>query len=377
VRRPLLVIMALLLLFLSAIFMARRHRTPEQSKLMAVNQVLGGVPAPGFLRADATRRFRFPQDHGAHPGFRNEWWYFTGNLKSGSGRSFGYQLTFFRVGLTPHPVPRQSRWGAGEIFMAHFALTDVDGKRFRYAERFSRAALGLAGGGGHPLAVRLEDWSALQSSATPWGMRLSAADPAMAIDLDLKSLVPAVLNGDAGLSRKSATPGNASYYYSIPRMATSGVIRIGDESFEVSGLSWLDREWSTSALEQGEVGWDWFALQLQDGRDIMFYRLRRRDGSSDPFSSGTLLLADGRSRRLSQDEVRLEVSRWWTSPKSGARYPSAWRMKIPGQNIDLLITPKLPDQELAATFRYWEGAVSVSAASGTGGGSGYLEMTGY
>jgi predicted secreted hydrolase len=376
-RRRLPVIVALLFLLLFLIWLLHRQRKPEQARRMAVNRVLGGVPAKGFLRAEAPRRFRFPQDHGAHPGFRNEWWYFTGNLKSGSGRSFGYQLTFFRVALTPHPVSRQSHWGTNEVFMAHFAVTDVEGGRFRYAERFSRAALGLAGAGGAPLQVRLEDWSALQSSARPWGMRLSAADPAMAIDLDLKSLVPEVLNGEGGLSRKGATPGNASYYYSIPRMATAGVIRVGGESFKVSGLSWLDREWSTSALERGEVGWDWFALQLSDGRDVMFYRLRRRDGGSDPFSSGTLILADGRSSHLTQKQVRLEISRRWTSPKTGARYPSAWRMTIPEQGIDLLITPKLPDQELAATFRYWEGAVAVTSLSGTAAGSGYLEMTGY
>lgn len=376
-RRRLPVIVLLLILLLCLIWVAHRQRRPEQAKRMAVNQVLGGLPAQGFLRADAPRRFRFPQDHRAHPGFRNEWWYFTGNLKDGGGRSFGYQLTFFRVALVPHPVPRQSHWGTNEIFMAHFAVTDVEGRRFRFAERFSRAALGLAGAGGEPLRVWLEEWSAQQSSARPWGMRLSAADAAMAIDLDLKSLVPEVLNGEEGVSRKGGRPGNASYYYSIPRMATAGVIRVGDQSFKVSGLSWLDREWSTSALEQGEVGWDWFALQLSDGRDLMFYRLRRRDGTSDPFSSGTLLLADGRSRHLTQKQVRLEVSRWWTSPRTGARYPSAWRMTIPDQGLDLLVTPKLADQELAATFRYWEGAVAVTAVSGADAGSGYLEMTGY
>jgi predicted secreted hydrolase len=261
--------------------------------------------------------------------------------------------------------------------MAHFAVTDVNGKRFRYAERFSRGALGLAGAGGRPVAVRLEEWSALETSARPWSVKLSASDAEIAIELDLRSLTREILNGEAGLSRKSATPGNASYYYSMPRMATSGTIRAGKESFSVSGLSWLDREWSTSALESDQVGWDWFALQLDDGREIMFYRIRRRDGSSDPYSGGTLVFADGSSRHLGREEVQLQATSWWTSPASGVRYPGHWRMQIPSQGIDLEIAPRLADQELVTGFRYWEGAVAVEGRAGAAGGSGYLEMTGY
>ena len=369
---------ALLLLLIALSYWGLRgERRAEQPNLMSVNKILGGAPAPGFARAEAPRRFHFPEDHGAHPGFRNEWWYFTGNLSDARGRRFGYQLTFFRVSLTPEPVARQSRWGANEVYMAHFALTDVDGKHFRYAERFSRAALGLAGTGGPPLAVRLENWSVLETSGRPWSVKLSAADKDMAIELDLRSLKAEVLNGEGGLSRKSGTPGNASYYYSLPRMATSGTIRAGEESYRVTGLSWLDREWSTSALEADQVGWDWFALQLDDGRDIMFYRLRRRDGSSDPFSSGTLVAVDGTASHLTREEVQLETVSWWTSPSTGSRYPAVWRMRIPSQRTDLEITPRLADQELVTGFRYWEGAVAVRGSDGTVSGSGYLEMTGY
>jgi predicted secreted hydrolase len=367
---------ALLLVALLYLALKGEKRGERSAKPVAVNEVLGGTPA-GFERAIRPRRFQFPRDHGPHPGFRNEWWYFTGNLKSRDGRRFGYQLTFFRVALQPHPVARSSRWGTNEIYMAHFAVADVEGKRFRFAERFSRGTLGLAGAGGKPLSVHLEDWRAVETSGKPWSMRLTAADAGMAIDLDLKSLTPVILNGDNGLSRKSGTAGNASYYYSIPRMQSSGWVRVGNERFRVSGLSWLDREWSTSALEQNEVGWDWFALQLDDGRDIMFYRLRRRDGSTDPFSGGTLVAADGTSRYLRLQDVTLKVESWWTSPASGSRYPSRWRMQIPSQGIDLEITPRLDDQELRNGFRYWEGAVAVHAPSGTAGGSGYLEMTGY
>ena len=356
---------------------AGRGKAREKGQTLSINEVLGGSAAEGFARADAPRRFRFPEDHGPHAGFRNEWWYFTGNLKAADGRRFGYQLTFFRAALAPVPVPRSSAWGSNEVFMAHFAVSDVEGKRFRYAERFSRAALGLAGAGGQPLSIRLEDWSALETAGRPWSMKLSAAETDMAIELDLSSLKPEILNGEGGLSRKGAAPGNASYYYSIPRLETSGVVRIGQESFRVAGLSWLDREWSTSALEPDQQGWDWFALQLDDGRDLMFYQVRRRDGSSDPFSSGTLVAADGSSRQLRREEVQLEVADWWTSSSSGARYPSVWRMRIASLGIDLEIAPRLADQELATGFRYWEGAVAVRGLAGTPGGSGYLEMTGY
>ncbi|WP_224982239.1 lipocalin-like domain-containing protein [Geomonas agri] len=354
-------------------------RTPDSSRqeTFSVAQTLGGAAAPGYLRADKPRRFTFPADHGPHPGFRNEWWYFTGNLQTRDGRRFGYQLTFFKTALTPAAVLRASAWGTNEVYMAHFALTDVAGKKYRFAERFSRAALGLAGAGGNPLSVRLEDWTMLQTSPRPWGVRLTAAEPDFAVDFDLVSLKSEVLNGAGGLSRKGATPGNASYYYSIPRMATSGTIRIGTQRFAVSGLSWLDREWSTSALEPDQVGWDWFALQLDDGRDLMFYQLRRRDGSSDPFSGGNLVAADGRSTKLARDEVQLEVVSWWASPASGARYPAVWRLRVPGQGIALEVVPRLPEQELLTAFRYWEGAVEVRGLDGSPGGSGYLEMTGY
>ena len=354
-----------------------RETAPEQKETLSVAQALGGAAAPGYLRAQQPRRFSFPQDHGPHPGFRNEWWYFTGNLQTADGRRFGYQLTFFKTELTPTAVPRGSAWGTNQAYMAHFAVTDVSGKRFPFAERFSRAALGLAGAGGDPLAIHLEDWAALQTSARPWGVKLVAAEPDMAIDFDLAGVKPEVLNGEGGLSRKSATPGNASYYYSIPRMTTSGTIRIGRKQYAVTGLSWLDREWSTSALEREQVGWDWFALHLADGRDLMFYRLRRRDGSNDPFSGGTLVAADGSARNLRRDDVQLEAGSWWKSPASGATYPSLWRLRVPSERINLEIVPRLADQELLTGFRYWEGAVAVRGLEGSPDGSGYLEMTGY
>lgn len=376
--RGLLVGIAVALIVTVSFTCCRQDRHPQEpGERLRIGEVLGAPSAAGFTQAYAPRRFSFPADHGPHPGFRNEWWYFTGNLTSAEGRRFGYQLTFFRSALTPRPVQRQSAWGSDEVFMAHFAVTDVDGERFRYAERFSRKTPGLAFASAPPLNLYLENWSARETRTKPWSVKLSASDADMAIDLNLVPEKGIVLNGEGGLSRKSATRGNASYYYSMPRLGTTGTMRLGGKSFRVSGLTWLDREWSTSALEKEQQGWDWFALHLEDGRDVMFYRLRRRDGTTDPFSAGTLVARDGTAQQLHLNEVRLEVLKWWRSPASGASYPAAWRMRIPARGIDVRVVPRLPDQELNLGFRYWEGAVSVLSADGKETGKGYLEMTGY
>lgn len=357
--------------------LGRRQEPAVEPGGMSVSQALGGVPQAGFARALAPRAFRFPADHGPHPEYKTEWWYFTGNLRDGAGRRFGYQLTFFRMALAPGEPPRPSRWATNQAFMAHFALTDVAGRRFYSAERFSRAALGLAGAGGSPLAVFLEDWSARETKGAPWSVRLVAADGSGALDLELVAAKPVVLNGERGLSRKGPEPGNASYYYSIPRLTTGGTLSVGGERFQVTGTSWLDREWSTSALSGDQAGWDWFALQLKDGRDLMYYQLRKKDGSADPYSAGTLVAADGSAKPLTRDQVQLTPTGWWKSPHDGARYPSGWRLSVPGEGIDLEVVPRLADQELLTSFRYWEGAVAVQGGGGAEGGSGYLEMTGY
>jgi predicted secreted hydrolase len=376
--RRLLTCLLLPALLLAALLWLHARRVPVPAlESVDVSRALGGIPEAGFARALSPRAFHFPGDHGPHPEYRTEWWYFTGNLKASRGRRFGYQLTFFRMALAPHLPARPSAWGAGQVYMAHFALTDVDGKRFSFAERFSREALGLAGAGGTPLSVWLEDWSARETSSSPWGMRLAAADGGASIELDLAGIRPVVLNGEEGLSRKGGEPGNASYYYSVPRLASRGTLTVGGERFQVSGLSWLDREWGTSALAGDQAGWDWFALQLDDGRDLMFYRLRKKDGGEDPFSAGMLTAADGSPRRLRAREVQLSATKWWTSPASGTRYPARWRLTVPGEGIDLEVVPRLAGQEILASFRYWEGAVSARGLWNSPGGSGYLEMTGY
>jgi predicted secreted hydrolase len=377
--RRLLIYLLIPALLLAAFLYGRAGRVgvPMQESV-TVSQALGEIPDAGFTRALQQRAFNFPEDHGPHPGYQTEWWYFTGNLSTAQGRSFGYQLTFFRMALTPQAPARASHWGADQVYMAHFALTDLDGSRFIFAERFSRAALGLAGAGGQPLSVWLEDWSARQTAVSPWSVKLVAADGTTSIDLDLASMKKVILNGDEGLSRKGRAAGNASYYYSIPRLATRGTLTVAGKRFEVSGLSWLDREWSTSALAGDQAGWDWFALQLDDGRDLMYYQLRKKDGGADPFSAGTLSAPDGTRRRLTSAEVRLKPTDWWTSAVSGTRYPAKWRITVPGEGLDLEVIPRLTNQELLTSFRYWEGAVTVKAVAGSAlGGKGYLEMTGY
>ena len=384
-RLSLLATAALLLaLLLAGAYALTRPEPPTQVRArVAVAEALGGDSA-GFARALAPVPIAFPTDHGPHPGYRTEWWYVTGNLATAEGRRFGYQLTFFRVALAPQPAERQSPWAANQVYMAHFALTDVDGGRFRAYERFARAAHGLAGAQAEPVRVWLEDWSAEASPGAqePFpglpALRLRAAEGDIALDLLVESQKPAVLQGERGLSQKGAEPGNASYYYSLTRLATSGTVRMGEQAFGVTGGSWLDREWGTSALGPDQVGWDWFALQLDDGREVMFYRLRRRDGTTDPFSGGTLVAPDGTARRIQATDVRAEPLDYWQSPRGG-RYPARWRLAVPGEALELEVAPYLPDQELDVTVRYWEGAVKVTGTSSGRSvrGEGYLEMTGY
>ncbi|MDG4555913.1 MAG: lipocalin-like domain-containing protein [Candidatus Contendobacter sp.] len=353
--------------------------SPQPSNDVAVGSALGGDNDTGYQRAYAPRLFDFPADHGPHPEFRNEWWYVTGNLTDATGRWFGYQLTIFRIALSPAAPSADSPWRANQVYMGHFALTDVAGNRHHGFERFSRGALGLAGAQATPFRVWLEDWALTGAEPDFFPLRLRARENDIAVDLRLDAGKPVVLQGDGGLSQKSAEPGNASYYYSHTRLPTRGTIGIAGRSFTVSGASWLDREWSTSALGPDQSGWDWFALQLDDGREMMFYRLRRRDGGTDPFSKGTLVGPGGQTRLLRWNEVELQPLGEWTSPHTGDRYPAGWRLRLSAEKLDLTVTPKVADQEMRLTVRYWEGAVAVSGRAGdqTVGGQGYLEMTRY
>lgn len=339
----------------------------------------GGAGTEGFARALRPRPFVFPEDAGPHPAYQTEWWYYTGNLDGDDRGHYGYQLTVFRRALTPHAQKRPSSWGASQVYFAHFALTDVRRGAFVSDERWSRGAAGLAGarsaarGGGAAFDAWVESWS---MRAEGDGAHLRADTPEASIDLVVTPEREVVAQGDHGLSHKSVDPANASYYYSIPRLRTTGTVTSAGRVVSVSGQSWLDREWSTSALSKDEVGWDWFALQLSDGRDIMLYHMRRRDGTLDPNSSGSVMTANG-VKPLRLADVQVDVTSTWRSPHSKTAYPSSWRVRIPSEGLDLRVEPWAADQELQGAFRYWEGAVKITAADGRVNGNGYVELTGY
>ncbi len=333
----------------------------------------------GFARAERIRPFDFPQDHGPHLDFRSEWWYVTANVSSAGGRRFGLQLTFFRFALSPEATRKStSAWFTRQIYMVHFALSDIENGEFHTDERFERGAVGLAGAQATPFRVWVHDWAMESTGANTFPIRLSANSGAAAIDLLVSEGKPLVLQGDRGLSQKSAEPGNASYYYSFTRLPISGTVQVDGIDQRVSGFAWLDREWSTSALAANQVGWDWFAVQLDDGRDLMYYQLRREEGGVDPFSAGVLVDVLGIAQTLAASDVRISVVDLWRSPAGGI-YPSGWRLEVPGQGLDLQLTPAIADQEHRGSFRYWEGAVEVKGTSGPGavGGRGYVELTGY
>jgi predicted secreted hydrolase len=333
-----------------------------------------------YARADGSLELQFPRDFGPHDDFQSEWWYYTGNLQTETGRHFGFQLTFFRRAIQPveQRAQRESGWAAEQVYMAHFTLTDVSANRFSYFERFSRGSAGLAGAKVEPAyRVWLEDWSVEQAADGRY--RLRAAQEDISLDLELTDVRGPVLQGENGLSPKGPEPGNASYYYSQTRMEARGKVRAGGEEFTVSGLSWKDHEFSTSALGASLVGWDWFSIQLDDGSELMLFILRREDGGIDGYSSGSVVRPDGSTRALTLDDFNITATGQWTSPHSGAVYPSGWQVSIPDEDIQLQVEPHIQDQELNVSFIYWEGAVSVSGTrqGQTVAGNGYVELTGY
>jgi predicted secreted hydrolase len=334
----------------------------------------------GFAKALGPRPLVFPADHESHPDFRTEWWYFTGILEDAEASRYGFELTFFRVGLRPPGgSSRPSAWGTDQVWMAHLALTDTAGHRFIARERIARQALGLAGVSLEPLQLRVEGWTAtlVAGDGNRWELAATADD--VGLQLRLETGAPPVLNGNRGFDRKGGEPGNASYYYSLPRMTVTGTVVLEGRKRDVHGTAWMDREWSTSALDRETVGWDWFGLRLSDGGSLMYYRLRRADGTAGPFSSGTWVDGAGHRSELGPSDVELTPTDYWTSPVSGARYPVEWRLRVRSAGIMLRIEPYVADQELNVSVRYWEGAMhgSGTGPSGTLTAEGYLELAGY
>ena len=331
----------------------------------------------GFRRVMGPEPLAFPADHGPHRDVQLEWWYFTGNVADASGRPFGFQLTFFRTGLVPHSASRSSAWAATETYMAHCAISDPRGVGFQARERFARGALGLGEARGDPWRVAVEDWSAAATDPGMSPLRLTARDGDLGLDLVLRTKKPLVLHGDRGYSRKGLDPGNASQYVAFTRWDVEGTLESAGQLHRVRGLAWMDHEWSTSVLDDGLVGWDWFSLQLDDGRDVMIYTLRQSDGRPGPYSHAAVIDQVGTPTVLAFRDVRAEVRDWWTSPHTGVRYPAAWDLTLPGAEEILQVRPLQPDQELRLAVTYYEGAVVVTASDGTPRGRGYVELVGY
>jgi predicted secreted hydrolase len=353
------------------------ERPALRAALSAVD-VLSADDVAGFTQAREPRSFQFPADHGPHPDFRTEWWYYTGNLSNGQGRHFGYQLTFFRRGIAPGlSQQRPSDWATNQIYMAHLAVSDIANQQFYAFERFSRGAAGLAGSQGDPFRVFVEDWSAKGNGPQSMTMQLFAAQDGLVLDLQLESRKPPMLQGENGLSRKSPDGRSTSYYYSLTRMQTSGTLSIGEQQHQLAGYSWMDREWMTTALDAETVGWDWFGLHLDDGSDLLFAQVRLRDGSNYYFAS--LVDAAGNGRMLEVSPDSLTPLATWRSPHSGIEYPAGWRISLPNESIELTVEPLMAEQEHTGAIAYWEGAVQISGehAGHPVGGFGYVELTGY
>lgn len=343
----------------------------------------------GFRLATEPWPWQFPRDLGPHPEFQTEWWYYTGNLNDESGNRFGFQLVVFRRPLVAAPAPRESAWATRDVYLAHLAVTDVEAGTFSKAQRLSRTGPGLAGAQGDPsYRVWLLDWEI--TDLTDGSTHLKARDRDFGIDLRLRPAKPMILHGNRGLSQKGPGVGNASHYYSFTRLDVLEGSRVWtksagpDRPIAVRGSAWKDHEFSTSTLAENQVGWDWFSLQFDNNTELMLFHIRLRDGGIEPHSHGTFVAADGSTTEVALEDFRLETLDRWKSPRSGAEYPSRWRLLVPKLGLDVTIAPVIADQELdtsgTAGVIYYEGAVDVSgttAGNAAVTGVGYVEMTGY
>lgn len=335
-----------------------------------------------FAIATAPYTFHFPRDHAAHDAYRTEWWYYTGHLIASDGRPFGFELTFFRVGLAPGDPPRKpgtSRWRGNELYPAHFAISDIAGRRFFFDQRLAREALDRGGSSQRQLAVHADDWAV---HMRPDGaIVLHATSGAHALDLTLVSEKSPAIHGTGGITKKGACRSCASHYYSLTRMRAVGSLSVDGRSLNVHGQAWMDHEFGSSQLESTQVGWDWFSFQFNDRREVMYYQMRTATHGVSPQSSGSLVDREGAVRRLTQRDVHCQVLNTWTSSVTHAVYPSTWQCRIPRAHLDFIVKPRLLDQELAYTTvgspAYWEGDVALLDAAQHEIGTGYVELTGY
>jgi predicted secreted hydrolase len=343
-----------------------------------------------FKRALPGKVFSFPQDHFSHPEFKTEWWYYSGHLQSLSQdkKSFGYQLTFFRSGLTRETKNQKSKWSIQDLYFAHLAITDESKKKFEYLEKISRGSLGEAGASPYKTSEKtfriwVEDWSVEGKGPTMQNHSLKAGDKNLGIELMVTPGKKPVVHGQNGISQKAEGEGYASHYYSIPRSKTDGKIFLQNKEVLVQGISWMDHEFGSSQLREYQVGWDWFSLQLDQGLELMLYQIRQKDGKIDPYSSGSIIFHNGTDQHLPKKEFQIEVLEHWKSRKSGAIYPSKWIIKIPGHRLELTLSPTVKNQELvtkeSTRVTYWEGSVKIEGKyqGNPIKGMGYVELTGY
>lgn len=366
---------------------SRTAATPEIRVGNYVSMLEAGRQAQ-FQQVQAPTELVFPLDHQAHPQYGLEWWYFTGNLTSDQGHEYGYQLTFFRIGLARADDPRLSLdstvLSQSEVLMAHFAITNVSRQAYYSQERFGRSAVGLGGieTRNADVFVYLDDWQARIND--DGGITLTAYahdDDAVpfAIDLTLSANGPPLLHGQDGFSRKGSGAGQANFYYSLVQLNTQGQLQLGADAVNVAGVSWFDHEWGTSSLPVGGAGWDWFGLQWPDGSALMMARVRLRDGSVDPTFVNTYLEPSGRVHKFKNNAVEWKVDAHWRSAASGIRYPSAWTVVIPAVSLACDMEALSADQEFRGFSTYWEGAVAVACEKDGAAieGRGYAELTGY
>lgn len=353
-----------------------------RSRVIAIFVSLVLVPplAAQYRQAVPGYRFEFPRDFFEHPDFQTEWWYYTGNLQAGDGHHFGFELTFFRRAVD-HERTQTHVWDVRDLYLTHFAVSDLDGQRFYHTERLNRAGPGIAGASASASRIWNGNWQIQWKDAE---QELQAVDSRFQLHLRLHPEKAPVIHGENGVSQKAAGAGRASYYISLTRLAASGEVELDGAKHEVSGLAWMDHEFFTDQLAPEQAGWDWICLQLRDNTELMLFRLRRKDGSLDPFTAGTFIDARGKSIHLrGTDFIMQPLGDTWTSSATHATYPIAWSVAIPSLGIDLQVHTKLADQELAASGgfvpSYWEGAVSIEGRRSASAldGMGYLEMTGY
>jgi predicted secreted hydrolase len=336
--------------------------------------------AAQYRTASPGYRYEFPRDYFNHPDFQTEWWYYTGNLKSAGGRRFGFELTFFRQALSRDPA-KSGAWDVKDLYLAHLALSDLDGGKFFHSERTNRSGPGIADANESLGRIWNGNWQIQWHGSD---QELNAIDPRFQLHLILHSEKPPVIHGEHGVSQKAEGPGRASHYVSLTRLVTSGVIGLGDKKFEVTGTSWMDHEFFTHQLEAGQTGWDWLSLQLDDHTEVMLFHIRRKDGSIDPYSAGTYVDANGKTTHLRSSDFSLKPAEdKWTSPLTGATYPIHWKMTFPKLSVELDAKTPLASQELTGKTKlvpnYWEGAIVLTGQRNSQplSGVGYLEMTGY